>query len=108
MNPIRLSERTALKEVVKFAKKEFREKKPLAGSVLRIKDEKKISIGGPLPQRGVIKHQNRFYVVLLDYGENYRVYNFTKVGILLNGENIEKNSDKIKSLEKSTKIEYKL
>ena len=68
----------------------------------------KISIGGPLPQLGVKEPHSRYFVVLLDYGENYRVYNFTKTGILMKGETIEKNSDKIKLLEKSTKLEYKL
>ncbi len=105
---MKFTERTALKKVVKFAKKEFREKKPLTGRVLRVKDVKKVSISGPLPQLVVKESHNRYYVVLLDYGENYRVYNFTKSGILMNGETIEKNSDKIKLLKKSTRIEYKL
>jgi len=105
---MKLTERKALKEVVKFAKKEFREKRPLTGSVLRVKDVKKISVGGPLPRHVVKEPHIRCYVVLLDYGENYRVYNFTNTGILMNGETIEKNSDKIKLLEKSTKLEYKL
>ena len=105
---MKYAERTALKAVVKFAKKEFREKRPLTGRVLRIKDEVKIAIGGPLPQLGVKEPQNRHYVVVLDYGDIYRIYNFTKTGLLMNGETIEKNSDKIKLLEKSTKLEYKL
>ena len=108
MNRVKLSERTALKEVVKFAKKEFREKKPLTGSVLRVKDVQKVTRGGPLPQHVIKESHNRYYVVLLDYGENFRVYNFSKTGILINGETIEKNSDKITLLEKSTKVEYKL
>lgn len=105
---MKFPERTALKRVVKFAKREFREKKPIGGRVLKVKDIKIASIGDPLP-RGVIKRaHSRHYMVLLDYGENYRAYNFTKRGILLNGETIEKNSDQIKSLEQSTKLEYKL
>ena len=43
------TERTALKEVVKFAKREFREKKPHSAKVVRVKDEKIFSKGGPLP-----------------------------------------------------------
>ncbi|MHA1931428.1 MAG: hypothetical protein ACW96X_02750 [Promethearchaeota archaeon] len=105
---MRLTERNALKEVVKFAKKEFREKRPLTGKVLRVKDIKKVTIGGPLSQHAVKEPHIKNYVVLLDYGENYRVYNFSKTGILMNGETIEKNSDKIKLLLKSTKVEYKL
>lgn len=108
MNRVKITERTALKVVVRFAKKEVREKRPLTGSVLKVKDIKKISVGGPLPQHVIKESHTCYYVVLLDYGENYRVYNFTKTGILMNGETIEKNSDKIKLLEKSTKLEYKL
>jgi len=105
---LKLPERNALKNIVKFAKKEFREKKPLTGRVLRVKEAKKVSIGGPLPQHVVKEPQNCHYVVLLDYGGNYRMYSFTRTGILMNGENIEKNSDKMKKLLKSTKVEYKL
>lgn len=105
---MKVTERTASKAVVKFAKKEFREKKPLGGKVIIVKDEKEVSIGGPLPQHAIRESQYRYYVVLLDYGDNCRLYNFTKTGILMNGETIEKNSDKIKSLEKSTKLKYKL
>ena len=108
MNRVKFTERTALKVVVKFAKKEVHEKRPLTGSVLRVKDVKKISVGGPLPQHVISESHSRHYIVLLDYGENYRVYNFTKTGILMDGETIEKSSDKIKLLKKSTKLEYKL
>jgi len=108
MNHKNITKRTALKEVVKFAKREFREKRPKAGSVLRVKDVKKVTMGGALPRHVVKEPQNKHYVVLLDYGENYRVYNFSNTGILMNGETIEKNSDKIKLLKKSTKLEYKL
>ena len=102
------SERTALKNIVRFAKKEYSEKRPISGKVLRVKDERKISIGGPLPRHAIKESHAIYYVVLLDYGENYRVYNFTRTGVLMNGETIEKNSNKIISLEKSTKLEYKL
>lgn len=108
MTQVKRTERTALKEVVKFAKREFREKKPLTGSVLRVRDVKKVTVGGAFPKHVVKEPHSKYYVVLLDYGETYRAYNFTKKGILMNGETIEKNSDKIKSLQKSTKVEYKL
>ena len=67
---LKVPERNVLKKVVKFAKKEFREKKPLSGRVLRVKEEKKVSIGGPLPQHVVKEPHNYHYVVLLDYKEN--------------------------------------
>ena len=108
MSLLTVPERNVLKNIVKFAKKEFREKKPLTCRVLRVKEAKKVSIGGPLPQHVVREPKSCHYVVLLNYGGNYRVYSFTRTGILMNGENVEKNSDKIKKLLKSTKVEYKL
>ncbi len=105
---MKITERTALKTVVKFAKKEYREKGPLSGRVLRVKDLKKVSIGGPLPQRAVRESYTHHFVVLLDYGQDYRIYYFTKEGVLINGETVEKKSDKISILKQSTKLEYKL
>ena len=104
----KFTERTALKEVVKFAKREYSEKKPLNVRVLRVKDEKVYTKGGPLPSITIRKTHVPYYLVMLDYGDVYRVYSYTKDGILILGENIEKASDKIKELEKLTKIEYKI
>jgi hypothetical protein len=104
----KFTERTALKEVVKFAKREFREKKPLNVRVLRVRDEKVFSIGGPIPAITVRATQVPYYIVVLDYGDVYRLYNYTKDGALILGENVEKGSDKMKEIEKSTKLEYKI
>jgi len=38
----------------------------------------------------------------------YRLYNFGKDGTLIGGENVEKTSDKMKLIEKSTKTEYSI
>ena len=102
----KFTERSALKEIVKFAKREFREKKPQNLRVLRVKDEQKVSIGGPFPVLSIKAAHIPFYIVALDYGDMYRLYNFGKDGTLIGGENVEKTSDKMKMIEKSTKIEY--
>ncbi|MFX1425404.1 MAG: hypothetical protein ACFFBE_03050 [Promethearchaeota archaeon] len=102
----KFTERTALKEVVKFAKREFREKKPYTAKVLRVKDEKIFSKGGPLPVIAIKQTQIPYYIVLLDYRATLRAYNFSKDGTLLFGENIEKESDKLIQIEKTTKIEF--
>jgi len=104
----KFTERTALKEIVKFAKREFREKKPYNVRVLRVRDEKVYSKGGPIPSITVRATQVPYYIVVLDYGDMYRIYNYTKDGVLILGENIEKGSSKIKELEKLTKSEYKI
>ncbi len=102
----KFTERTALKEIVKFAKREFREKKPQNVRVLRVKDEKILSIGGPIPAITIKESQIPYCIVALDYGDIYRLYNFRKDGTLIGGENVEKASDKMKKIEKSTKTEY--
>ena len=102
----KFTERTALKETVKFAKREFREKRPQNVRVLRVKDEQIFSIGGPLPVITIKETQVPFYIVALDYGDMYRLYNFRKDGTLISGENVEKASDNMKKIEKSTKTEY--
>ena len=104
----KFTERTALKEVVKFAKREFREKKPHNVRVLRVKDEKVFSKGGPIPGITVKQTKIPYYLVVLDYGDMYRLYKFKKDGELFQGENVEKQSEKMKQIEKSTKVEYKI
>ncbi|MFW9876407.1 MAG: hypothetical protein ACFFG0_25205 [Candidatus Thorarchaeota archaeon] len=97
-----------MKEVVKFARRGFREKKPQNIRVLRVKDEKRVSFGGPYPVLSVKRAHIPYYIVVLDYGDMYRLYNFGKDGTLINGENVEKASDKMKKIEKSTKIEFSI
>ena len=104
----KFTERTALKEVVKFAKREFREKKPGGARVLRVKDEVVFSKGGPIPSITVKQTQIPYYLVVLDYGDIYRLYKFKKDGELFQGENVEKNSGRMKEIEKSTRLEYSI
>jgi len=102
----KFTERTALKEIVKFAKREFREKRPQNVRVLRVKDEKIVAFGGPIPAITIKESQTPYYIVALDYGDMFRLYNFRKDGTLISGENVEKTSDKMKLIKKSTKTEY--
>lgn len=104
----KFTERTALKEIVKFAKREYKQKKPQNVRVLRVKDEKVFSKGGPFPAVEIRKTRLPYYIVVLDYGDVYRIYSYTKGGMLILGENVEKTSDKMKLIEKNTKVEYKI
>ena len=100
--------RSGLKKIVKFAKREFQEKKPESLRVLRIKDEQVFTLGGSIPIMVFKKIHNPYYLVLLDYKDQIRVYYFTKNGVLIKGENFQKTLDKMKKIKKATKIEYKL
>lgn len=104
----KFTERTALKEIVKFAKREFKQKRPRNVRVLRVKDEKVFSKGGPIPSVTVRESQFPYYIVALDYGDVYRLYNFKKDGTLTSGENVEIASEKMATIEKNTKVEYNI
>jgi hypothetical protein len=104
----KFTERTALKEVVKFAKREYSEKKPHTVRVLRVKDEVVFSKGGPIPSITVKQTQIPYYLVVLDYGDMYRLYKFRKDGELFQGENVERGSGRMKEIEKSAKLEYNI
>jgi len=71
-----------------------------------VKDDQILSIGGPFPAVSIKETHIPFYIVALDYGDMCRLYNFRKDGTLIGGENVEKASDKMKKIEKSTKTEY--
>ena len=101
-------ERLALKDVIKFARREYKEKKPSNIRVLRAKKETVFSKGGPIPSIIVKKHQIPPYIVALDYADVFRFYYFSKEGVLLGGENVEKDTKKAKVIQKSTKTELSI
>ncbi|MHA2391078.1 MAG: hypothetical protein ACXAEX_03840 [Promethearchaeota archaeon] len=102
------SERTALKEIIKFAKREFKEKKPLNIKVLRVKDKQIFSRGGTIPSIRVRQAQVPYYLVVVEYEHYHRIYKYFKSGILISAENYEKHSKEIKEYEKSTKLEFNI
>ncbi|MFW9873912.1 MAG: hypothetical protein ACFFG0_12465 [Candidatus Thorarchaeota archaeon] len=46
------------------------------------------------------------YTQLFIISSMYRLYNFAKDGTLINGENMEKGSNKVEMIKKSTKTEH--
>ena len=105
---MRTPPRNVLKEIVKFAKREFREKKPINLKVLRVKNKRISSRGGPFPNLIQTRTHVPYYHIVLNYGEEYRVYNFTKKGVLTDGKTYSKGSKEIQAIEKTTKVEYNL
>lgn len=102
-----MSQRDAVKIIVRFAKKEFLEKRPKEVQVLRIKS-KAILTRGLLPTLQIRQIKNTFIIIVADYGEELRIYSFGRNGELLGGENFDKNPKFLKNLEKSTKLIYHL
>ena len=93
--------RDRIKKLIKFARREFKEKHPQEVKVLRIKGET-ILREGFLPFLSIRKKETIQFVVLVDYGNNYRFYEFSKEAVMLGAENKEKSEKLEKDLAKST------
>jgi len=102
-----MSSREVLKNIIKFGKREYNEKKPLNMKVLRVKS-KSILKRGMLPNLNVKQIQGTHFVVVADYGEYLRIYSFNRDGMLYGGDNIEKTQKFTKELLKRTTLEYHL
>ncbi len=102
-----MSFRDVLKNIVKFARREYAEKKPLTLRVLRVKS-KSILKRGMLPNLNIKQVGSTHFIIIAEYSEHFRVYSFAKNGQLLGGENINKNPKVLKDLIKSTMLEYYL
>ena len=102
------SYRNVIKELVKFAKREYQEKRPQTVKVLRIKDIGVLTLGGPFKTLSIRKSQNPYYIVSVEYKENLRIYLFTKEGVLIEGINQDINPKLLNQLKKNTTTEYKV
>ncbi|NVM32034.1 MAG: hypothetical protein HWN65_24550 [Candidatus Helarchaeota archaeon] len=103
-----ISNRNVLKEIVKFGKKEYREKKPSNVKVLRIKDETIFIKGEPFKRVSIAKSSHPHYLVMVEYDKDLRIYFFSKSGLLLGGENFDKTSKLVNTIKKNTVKEYSI
>lgn len=102
-----MSIRDVVKEIIRFGRREYKEKKPLMLRVLRIKS-KSVLTRGILPALNMKQIKGTFYLIVADYGDFLRLYSFGKNGQMLGGENVEKNEKVLKEIDKSTKKLYLL
>ncbi|MGB5911233.1 MAG: hypothetical protein WBH31_08585 [Promethearchaeia archaeon] len=93
------------KQLIQFGKREYREKKPLKVTILRVRD-KTVFKQGFMPSLIIKQHELVQYVIIADYDVILRLYLFTPTAILLGAENIEKNSTLLKNLMKSSRVLY--
>lgn len=103
-----ISNRKVLKEIVKFGKKEYREKKPSNVEVLRIKDETIFTKGEPFKRVSIAKSSHPHYLVLVEYDKSLRIYFFSKNSVLLGGENFDKTTELINTVKRNTVKEYSI
>ncbi len=102
-----MNQRDIVKNIIKFGKREFNEKKPLSLQIFRVKSKNILKLG-MLPNLTIKQISGIFFLVVLDYGKDLRIYYFNREGHLIRGENVEKTPTLIKSLTKETNLEYKL
>ncbi len=86
-----MENRNAVKEVVSFAKKCFKQTRPKSLEVRRVKDQKVMEFGFPPV---VLKSKARVkYIACADYTEQVRVYFFSSSGQSLGAKNYDKPLD---------------
>jgi hypothetical protein len=99
------SQRKVSKELIRFGRREYREKRPITVKILQVKDITTFK-KGILPSLIIKQRQAIQYFIIAEYVENVRVYLFNSSGMLIGAENIEKKSAVLEKLIKTTKIVY--
>ena len=102
-----VNQKNVVKSLIHFAKRELREKKPLGVMVLRMRNEKIISEGGPLKILSMSQASPIHYLVEVNYENHFRLYYYSKEGISLGTQNLELDERPIQKLHKLTVIEYR-
>lgn len=96
-----------LKQLIKSARREFSEKRPLNIKILKIKD-RTILKKGILPSLVIKQHQAIQFIVLVEYFDQFRIYLFSLKGILLEGKNLSKESPDISKILSSSQKLYQI
>ncbi|MBD3213444.1 MAG: hypothetical protein GF311_12625 [Candidatus Lokiarchaeota archaeon] len=97
-----MDRRDTKKVLVQFARREFREKRPLHVKVVARKPQVKFRIGFP-DRVSIMRRQQTQYLVLCEYEDHVRVYLFSKNAELLGAENLKLTPKLRKELTKTTK-----
>jgi hypothetical protein len=100
--------RKILKQLIFFAKREFKEKKPISVQVVRVKAEQVLTRGGPLKEFSLKQVIGAYYLVIAEYKEVLRSYYYSKEGKLLEAKNLEKTPKLLQELQKSTIREFQV
>ena len=93
--------RNSLKIINRFARREYKEKRPKSVRVLRLKS-KSILTRGILPRFQVKQEGPVVYLVVSDHGNEYTIYFFNRNGNRIGGQSYELTQKLLKELKKST------
>ena len=96
-----------VKQLIHFARREFREKRPFSVRVLRMKSERILTKGGPLKILNINQSSSVYYLVLAEYEDHFRIYYYSKDGLSLGARNFESDKKLLQKINKSSVVEYK-
>ena len=102
-----INPKKTVKQLIFFAKREFREKKPLGVMVLRMRNERIISEGGPLKILSMSQALPIYYLVVVNYEHHFRFYYYSRKGVALGAQNLELDGNSLQKLHKLTVVEYR-
>ena len=97
-----MDSRKGAKEVVRFAKKQWRQNKPKTVEARRVKDEKIMEFGFPpivLTTKALVK-----FVVCVEYLDTLRIFQFSDAGQRLGAKNFEHPFEIKKEVVKKSKL----
>jgi len=104
---IMINPKKIVKQLIHFAKREFREKRPFSVRVLRMKSERILTKGGPLKVLSISQTSPVYYFVLAEYEDHFRIYYYSKDGLSLGARNLELDKSLLQKINKSSVVEYK-
>ncbi len=95
-----------VKILIHFARREYKEKRPIGVRVLRVKEELVLSKGGPIKTLNVRQIKNPYYLVVVEYKNQMRIYSYLLNGVPLEAENLDITKSLLDKIKKKTVKEY--
>ena len=99
--------RAILKDLIHFAKREYAEKRPKSIKVYRVKS-KSLLTRGVLPSFQLKQTGPIAFLIVADYGEHLRAYQFSRQAVLISADNVEPTAKLIKQIQKTTTLTFQL
>ena len=101
-----MKNRKGAKEIVSFAKKQWKQTKPKTVEARRVKDDKVMKYGFP-PVVLSVKAPVKF-VVCVEYSDTLRIYHFSNAGQILGAKNFNQPFEVKKEIIKKSNLIVKL
>ncbi|KKL92530.1 hypothetical protein LCGC14_1883760 [marine sediment metagenome] len=103
-----MNTKKVVKTLIKFARREYSEKRPLSVRVLRLKEAQVFSRGGPIKTLRVNQMKNPYYLVVVEYKKQMRIYSYSLNGVSSGAENLDITKNLLDEIKKKTVKEYEI